>query len=236
MDGKRMFFTEKMLIVSPHADDEMFGVGGTLLKNKCKKNVLLLLVTAGDVTFSSMDRFVSREQRISEFRKSAQILTGNDAVILAYPKEICDERKLESRLDSIPIREVISRIDGVVDDFKPDTIVFPEPSHHQDHKVVFNSCIAVMRNSAKHCIRTGIMYEEPGANWGMNRSFTPNLFVDIEDTIKEKIRLFKEIYPSQFKEGRCSYSEEGIKRYASYRGMEVGYKFCEAFQILRHCI
>ena len=62
-------------------------------------------------------------------------------------------------------------------------------------------------------------------------SFTPNQFVDISDSIDQKIEIAK-LYTTEFNEHPFPRSEEGIRALATVRGATSGYYAAEAFQII----
>jgi len=225
-----MLEMKRVLVVSPHADDELFGAGGTLLKLKVQgARIKLVLVASGDVQFRSMDKFIPLEVRQAEFRHCAEELSTEPPFIFDWK-----ERTVESRLDIVPLHSIVTVLDGVIADFKPDTLLMPEPSHHQDHQAVNKACFAALRPSSVYRVPTVLMYEEPGAAWGAAEFFKPNFFVDVTGFFDRKLELFEEVYPSQFTNGsRTCYAPETLRQYATFRGAENGMKYAEAFELVR---
>ena len=63
-------------------------------------------------------------------------------------------------------------------------------------------------------------------------TFSPNWFVEINNEIKTKIKALK-CYKSQINSKNYSRSIEAVKSLANFRGSQNGFKFAEAFQIIR---
>lgn len=59
-----------------------------------------------------------------------------------------------------------------------------------------------------------------------------NNYVDIAEFIDEKLEILKN-YNGEFREYPHPRSIEGVKILAQYRGLEIGCKYAEAFQIIR---
>ena len=104
-------------------------------------------------------------------------------------------------------------------------------SHHQDHVHVFNACIAALRPISQPISNAVLSYEAPEhSRWSAQGVFEPNLFLDIESVIENKIKAFLN-YKSQIRPG--GRDAESIRNQARYRGEEVSKKFCEAYFIHR---
>jgi len=64
------------------------------------------------------------------------------------------------------------------------------------------------------------------------KMFIPNVYIDISDTLKEKLGAMK-AYKSELKESPHPRSLEIIEALAKKRGSEAGLKFAEAFSLIR---
>lgn len=216
----------RILVVAPHADDEIIGVGGTLLKWKRKgHDIKIILFACSDIYMHHTKGVVSRETREQEFKLSANLLSSEEPKIL-YLKD--------SELDRAPIQSIIRVLDDELDTFNPDIFVYPEPSYHQDHQIVNKACTASLRPTKKDRPSKILEYEVPTSGWaGSARPFTPNYYVDISTDISKKAEIFQTIYKSQFSTtDRCKLALDGILNHARYRGHECGVEFAEAFRLL----
>ena len=102
------FKDKKVLIISPHPDDEVIGCGGLI--SKIKENggkVYVLFLTNGDTNdFSAVGKSTSR-QRNNEIEKVAKFLKFDDYEI-AF-----EGNSYHLRLDKVPQIEIISKIETI---------------------------------------------------------------------------------------------------------------------------
>ena len=116
--------------------------------------------------------------------------------------------------------------------------VMKELDRHVDHTIVHRAVITGARPIPKSSIKKILMFEIlSSTNWSTKllkpkHSFNPNYFVDISDTLKEKLQILK-FYESEMKKWTHSRSIKGIKALANYRGSSVGVKAAEAFELVR---
>jgi LmbE family N-acetylglucosaminyl deacetylase len=213
----------KVLLLAPHADDELLGAGGMLLRMKNEGHeVLCVLVALSDIQMNGVG-LVTRGTRGTEFINSCKVLCTEKPVLLNY---------IDSKLDTVPISGIIKDLEGVIEFFHPDIVLIPEPSFHQDHQVVHRAGIAALRPMGIWQPSQILLYEVPNSRWhNAETAFTPNYYVDIHDTIEEKKRLFKDAYASQLR--FIVRNETGIETQARYRGYEAGCEYAEAFYLLK---
>jgi LmbE family N-acetylglucosaminyl deacetylase len=218
----------KILLISPHTDDELFGVGGTLLKRKKNGDTIKMAVMSCSSRYlHHLGREITEEEQWNEFKKVASLISTEEPL------------KFETnglRLEEIPQFKIIRWLDELIRDYKPTTIYIPEPSYHQEHKDVYNACISSVRPTGIELINEIIAYEIPTSTWSdPSLRFQPNLYENIEETIEDKINIFKENYILQYTSTkRDKLAENGIRSHANYRGFECGLKVAEAFKIIRN--
>ena len=68
-----------------------------------------------------------------------------------------------------------------------------------------------------------------------DKIFLPNEYQDISEFIDKKIEILKN-YQYELRLYPHPRSAEGIKILAQYRGLEVGFKYAEAFCLIRNII
>lgn len=215
----------RILVISPHSDDELIGVGGSLLKWKALgHDIKILLVCCSDVYMLHLKGEALASTRRNEFLKSNALLATEDPVILGYE---------DSKLDTYPQSQLVSILDSEIDRFKPNMFIYPEPSYHQDHQYVSYACNASLRPTKEFRPSTILNYEIPTSTWtGNGKKFEPNYFVDVSETMDQKLDAFQRIYESQVSESRKKLALKGIADHARYRGMECGVEYAESFQLL----
>jgi LmbE family N-acetylglucosaminyl deacetylase len=216
----------KVLVIAPHADDEVLGVGGTLLKLKeIGSSINWLLVTSPNKNLNwNIDQLNKRKDEINEISKRI----GFDNVYkLKLPS---------SSLDTIPFGQVVKDINEVIKDLKPNEIFIPHNADvHTDHGIVHKASISSSKSFRHPYIKRILVYETLSeTEFGLDRSnpFHPNLFVDISNYLDKKIELMK-IYSSEISDFPFPRSIDSIISLAKFRGSTAAYKAAEAFQILK---
>ncbi len=218
---------KRILVISPHTDDELFGVGGTLIKRKKEgSHIKVVVMSCSSRYLHHLEREITEEEQWSEFNNVSKFISTEEP-------EKFDTGGI--RLEEVPQYKIVRWLDELIRSYRPTVIYIPEPSYHQEHKDVYNACISAVRPTGVGLIPEIISYEIPTSTWSdPSNRFQPNLFENIEDTIEDKINIFKENYVLQYtKTKRDKLGEEGIKAHAHYRGFECGIKYAEAFNIIR---
>lgn len=222
---------KKILVITPHTDDELFGVGATLLKLKEEGHqIKICLMSCSDRYLYHLDRIVTEEEQWLEFVKVCENISTD--VPLKFNTN-------GFRLEEIPQYKIVRWLDDLTNDYQPDIIYTCEPSYHQEHKDVFNATMSACRPTyGKKLIGEIILYESPTSKWSYSEEkFIPDVYVDVEPYIEEKIKIFKNCYKLQYtNKERLSLSEQGIREHSIYRGYECGLKNAEAFKIVRKVI
>lgn len=217
----------RVLVVSPHTDDELFGCGGALLKMKQSGNVRIKLVVLSCTNryLRHLKRIVTADEQWEEFKLSAKYLSTEQPARF----------DLAQRLEETSMYRVVARLDSEIDAFQPTTILIPEPSYHQEHKLTYEASIAACRPTyGKPVLENIFLYEIPTNTWsGATSIFKPNTYIDVSEQIEEKVRIFKEVYKVQYDEKRNMLGADGIVTYANYRGTESGLKFAESFMLIK---
>jgi len=114
------------LVFAPHADDETFGMGGTLLLAKEQGiNTSLVIMTNGILGLADKEKSLAASIRCEEAKKAAHLLGIQTITFL-------DE---EDRALSVN-ESIIKRIQALILQYKPDCIFIPAPLElHPDHRM-----------------------------------------------------------------------------------------------------
>lgn len=208
-----------VLVLAPHNDDEVLGVGGTIREH----------VKAGDeVTVCEVTRGPMYEVLQAEAKNAHAVLEVKESIFLNLPvSELADNSK----------KELNDRIGKVVEKVKPQIVYIPFIGDmHLDHRYVTEAVLVAVRPVNNCPVKKIYMYETLSeTGWNLpygERNFTPNVWVDITEGINDKISAMK-CYKTQIKEYPNPRSEEGIRALAMFRGSTVGYPFAEAFMLVR---
>ena len=215
----------KVLIFAPHRDDEVIGVGGTILKRKAAgDHISVCLVTAreGDI-------LPDCTQRIHNEMKRAHAYMGVDQYI-GFP---FGANKLEtfSRLD------FNRAFDEAVEQVEPDEVYIPFWGDMQkDHQMTADGAMVALRAKKSYAPRRIYAYEtlsETGINVpSVQNAFIPNVYEDISDFLEGKLEAMS-FYQSQLHQFPDLRALETVEALARFRGATVNVKAAEAFMLVR---
>lgn len=197
-----------ILAIGAHPDDIEFGCAGTLIKYaQAGHKVSLMVLTDGSY---GGDPAVRRKEQ-------------EDVAAYIQAKELFWGGYRDTEL--VDNRELISRIDEVVNTVKPD-IVFLNyfEDVHQDHRAASEAGI-----SATRYVMEVLFYEVP-----TTQRFEPDIFVDIQDVLDKKTKAL-DLHASQLDKTRVKNLTivESANACATFRGYQGRVKYAEGFKALR---
>ena len=215
----------RILVLCAHPDDETLGLGGTLsLKSKNGNQIFVLFFTDGESSRNKTTKDIILRQK--QARNACKILGIKKVKFLNYPDE---------KLDTFSTLEIAKEIENAIKEWKPSEIF----THYwgdlnQDHRKIFEATKIAVRPQPASLIKKVICYETPSStDWGrFPESFTPNLFINIDKTIKTKISAFKK-YKNEIHRFPHPRSSDSIVIRSKYWGSTIGNMNSEAFILLR---
>ena len=217
----------KILIISPHPDDEVIGCGGVIAKAKANKSKLNVLYVTTGSTRQFVTKNTDHSTRIKEIEKVSSY--G------AFKYSILFKDKFFVKLDTVPQKVLIDLFEDHIQKIKPDIIFIPfSKSYNQDHRAVYTAAITALRplpTNIRHHVNYIIEYEEP-YTWSIDSIFSPNLYLNTSDFEKDKIKLMK-LHKSQDRKFPFARSSENLIYRMRIRGSEIGVKSAEAFKLIR---
>jgi LmbE family N-acetylglucosaminyl deacetylase len=199
----------KVLAIGAHPDDIEVGCAGTLLKYaKQGHEIYVLIMTEGHKGGESS---VRKEEQL----RSAEILK---------PREVIWGRYRDTEL-SPNMNQIIYDIEEVLKKIKPDfTFVNFGEDTHQDHRALSKATV-----TASRYIRNVLFYEGPTTH-----DFSPTVFVDIKETVDDKISMLLAHHSQVMKTNIEGLSIVDIVRStAVFRGIQGRVQFAEGFIPLR---
>lgn len=217
----------KVLFVAPHPDDETLGCGGTILRHKAEGDDACWLIVTG---ISEEMGYTS--EKVSLRDKEIETVAG------LYNFDSFYNLKLPStRLDGLPMAELIERIGTVFKQIQPEIVYLPFCGDvHTDHKIVFDATVSCTKWFRYGSIKRVLAYETLSeTDFGINPEsggFSPNVFVNISPYLNKKLDIMKN-YESEMGQFPFPRSEEAIKALAMLRGAASGCNAAEAFMLLK---
>lgn len=216
----------KVLVIAPHPDDEIIGVGGTISKRvQAGDDVYVCVATKGvEPLFKS--ELVEQSRR--ECRQADKKLGVKETIFLDFPAVM---------LETVPRYELNAKIAEVVERINPDEVYIPHRGDMQlDHQMVVDAAMVAVRPRGNNYPKRVYAYEtlsETGWNIpNVNNEFIPTVYEDITDTIDLKIEAMN-IFESQLAPFPAARSIGAIEALAKFRGATVSLQSAEAFSLIR---
>ncbi len=214
-----------VLVIAPHRDDEIIGVGGTILKRKAAGNyVAVCIVTARE----GLELPASTKILHEEMKQAHAFCKIDEYIGLPF---------WSNNLENFPREELNKAFFDVIVKVHPEEVYLPFWGDIQkDHQIVIEAAMVALREKYDHPVKRIYAYEtlsETGINLPTeNYSFIPNVFEDITDYLEDKkkaLGFFKtQVHP--FPDLR---SLETVEALARFRGATVNVKAAEAFMLIR---
>jgi len=215
---------KKTLVIAPHLDDETIALGGTIKKLSKTKSQINVIIVGGHLPplYQKEDYQITK----NESKKALKILGVKKVYYLDIPA-LEFHRKYYNTLNS--------KINALMNDFNPTTVFIPFPDRHIDHRTVFDCAMVNTRPNKKNHPKFVLSYETLSeTHWNapyIEANFTPDFFVNIDETIKDKIKALN-CYQSQIKNNQ-SRSAQAVEALARFRGSQNGCKHAEGFKLIR---
>lgn len=211
---------KKILFICAHRDDEL-GIAATLVKHS----------EQGDEVYGL---FLGEENLCRESNPKLNQESLNASKILGI-KEIYFEDFPDNKFDSVPLFEIIQRIEKYLEKIRPKIIYTHwENDLNIDHRRTFQAVITACRPCNEYVPDEIYSFEVlSSSEWQLEGGkFKPNVYIDIENELEKKLKAMAE-YGSEIRDYPHSRSLEGMKILAQYRGLECGKKYAEAFKLIR---
>lgn len=217
----------KILVIAAHPDDEILGVGGTLIKHVKSGDKVFCLILGEGIMARLGGKKVEIDKLRAETMEAGKIIGFKKIYFANFP---------DNSFDSVSLLSITQEVEKYLGLIKPDTIY----THHGDdlnidHQLTFRAVLTACRPCNVHCPKEIFTFETlSSTEWQVKNplAFCPNTYIDIEKTINGKV-VALEKYQSEIRPYPHSRSAQGIKILAQYRGLESGLKFAEAFCLIR---
>ncbi len=218
---------KRILIIAPHPDDEAICTGGLIMLAKKMRATVFVLFGAIGSSRQFLTKQTLATERVIEAKQAATY--GN------YEYSIMFEGDEFMRLDSIPQKAMIERIEDTSQTFHPDIVCIPfGGSFDQDHRALHRACLTAFRPlppKLRHQPKIILEVEEP-YTWTDGNAFVPNFFIDISDVFEEKLKLLAK-HKTQLRQDPFPRSPQNLRRLAGMRGCEIGGIYAEGYRMLR---
>jgi LmbE family N-acetylglucosaminyl deacetylase len=219
----------KVLVVSPHPDDEVLGAGGTIARLADEGNdITVAIVTRG---WEPLFTDAQVQQVRAEADSASELLGIKSLRFMDLPV---------TKLHNIDEHELNNKFEQLINDQTPELVFLPFcGDRHEDHRQVFDACMVALRPTIdRKFVKRILCYETVSeTHWStayVESSFQPQLWVDISDYLSVKLEAMRR-YKSQLRPEPDARSLEAISSLAKWRGSMVGIAAAECFVVVREC-
>lgn len=219
-----------VLIIAPHADDEVLGCGATMFKYSQQGDSVIVLIMTNA---SKSDPRLFSPEGITMVRKEAvsahKILGVSKTLFLDFPAPA---------LDQVPVYLMANEIKKVLIEYRVDVLFVPHRGDiHIDHKMVFDAALVAARPVGNYTVKRILAYETLSeTEWAHpfpNDAFIPTVFHRCtEKEINMKMEAMN-CYKSQIRCFPSSRSLVTIDALSKIRGATISFPAAEAFILIR---
>jgi LmbE family N-acetylglucosaminyl deacetylase len=203
---------QRVVVLTPHADDETFGAGGTILRHREHGDAVTVVLFSDNVASIDDDRMTDdeiRDIREREFRNAMDVLGVEDRILLRLGNRAFRDRVYPESV----FRHVIEK--------EPDVLYLPSLfDNHHDHRILNIWFVRALQDHPR--VRPLIRGYEV---WS---PLPATAAVDITRQIERK-RVAMHCYPSQQEAIDYQHHIDGLN---AYRAMTFGgrsARYAEAF-------
>lgn len=211
----------KVLVIAPHNDDEVLGVGGTIAKYTAMGHeVTVCEVTSGDPT--------RWERIVAEAHAAHKVLGVSRFECLYLPV-------VELRIT--PTVELNRKFEQLIKEVQPNIVFIPHKGDmHSDHRETAYAAMVALRPYNNPELKAIYAYETLSeTEWNIpsvENAFIPDTWNDITDYMSMKQEAMR-CYKSQLRDFPNPRSIEAIEALAKLRGSTVGFRYAESFMTIR---
>lgn len=217
---------KKILILSPHADDEILGCGGFISKYSKKKYAINVLIMTNANKGAPEIYSAEKIKKIRQESIKANRLIGT--------KKLFFEDLPALNLCNFPLYKISNIISKYLKKINPEIVLLPSFNDiHEDHKIIFKAAKVSLRTNKKTNLKKILSYEVVSeTEWNENEiSFNPNYLVSLDKSdIDNKVKAFLK-YKSQVMKFPHPRSRENIYNLSRVRGSQIYVNFAEAFRV-----
>jgi LmbE family N-acetylglucosaminyl deacetylase len=213
-------------VIAAHPDDEVLGCGGTVAK----------LVSAGWEVESVIACEGSSHREIDQFEDGLHF--SDQAAKILGVRRVHRLDFADQKLDTLCLTDIISPLERIVSDFVPAVVLTQYGGDlNRDHELLFKAALVALRPTVV-CIEAIYAFDTASSTeWAYPRSFVPDTWVDITDTLQIKLDAMAS-YKTELRDYPHPRSLEALRQKAHAWGnqacMEAAEVFVTVHRRLRH--
>lgn len=221
-----------ILVIAAHPDDEVLGCGGTIARMSREGIVVNVAILGEGITSRYRERKHANRGLVKSLRASSwragKVLGAKNLLLRNFP---------DNRFDEVSLIRLVKAVEDLISKYRP-AVVYTHWSGdlNIDHALTNRAVITATRPTGRSTVKEIYAFEVPSSTeWGFGlgqRSFSPNVFIDISSTLTTKVRALRE-YESEMRPFPHPRSAEVLESLARIRGSASGVEAAEAFELVR---
>lgn len=216
----------RLLVVSPHPDDETLGACGTVMK---------LIAQGAEAAWLNVTNMKEEFGYPAETVRTRAEEIQRVKAATGYSR-LYDLGLRPTALETYARGEIIGPMKRAFEEVRPELVFLPSPHDaHSDHRIVYECALACTKTFRAPCVRKVLCMDIISETDYGDVPFPANCFVDISPYMEEKIRIAK-IYRSEFSDPPFPRSEETVRAQAKFRGSACCAAYAEAFQTVKEIV
>lgn len=216
--------SKRILVIAAHPDDELLGCGGTIaLHTAAGHQVTAIIVCEGESLRYGKDGV----GQANHIQQAASVLGVEDVRTLGFP---------DQKLDTFTLTDVITPIEDVVRDVKPDIVYCQYGGDiNRDHELLFKALLVATRPT-ETCIEAVYAFDTASSTeWAYPRTFVPDVWVDISSTLEKKLEAMA-CYESEMRDYPHPRSLQALRHRAHAWGNQCCLDAAEPFMTVRRIV
>lgn len=224
----------KVLVLSPHTDDETLGCGGVihqLIQGGDEVHVALFSHGGAGIKWKGEGyESYSNSKRLGEFFEAL----GQLGVVRENVHLFCEgEDVIHHRMDQVAVGDLVSFVERVISEVGPRVLFVPYAGYDQDHMAVNR----VSRVVSRPHFFAGTVFEYAV---GSETDFVPNVFFHLSrEALDKKLAAFACYGTQQVKSSHLLSSEQVLTmatRFGAFAGTDFAEGFIARRVILDQCL
>lgn len=220
----------KVLVLAPHADDEVLGCGGSIAKHgKNGDYVSVCVLTNASVGAPEIFSVKQIDSVRDEAREAHKILGVNETHFMDLPAP---------QLEQYPQYKIAQLISTLIQQIGAELLYIPHRGDlHMDHGAIYNAALVAARPLTGQTVKKILAYETLSeTDWGHptpDAAFIPAIFSTFSRNEMDLKLSAMSCFESQLKPPPHSRSLDALESLAKLRGATVSHHFAEAFMLIR---
>jgi N-acetylglucosamine malate deacetylase 1 len=220
-----------ILAICAHADDEAYGIAGTLARHAAHGDMVHLLfladgVTARDVAYEPMRRVAEIAARKAMAEAAARAMGAQPPCFLDLP---------DNRLDRLDLLDIVKPIEAVIAELRPATIYTNHANDlNVDHGIAHRAVLTACRPLPGFSVTALYAFETlSSTEWEPDGAvFRPARYVDISGFTDAKMAAIR-AYDAEMRAFPHPRSPEAVEALWRLRGAQAGLTAAEALVVVR---